>query len=165
MAFPKFAFLYEGKNLEIFDPKGYFPSEREVYARLKQFVRYYARDGKATPIYGLWRRKIINEIPFIAMEGGDMSVVFEGLLRGYFVFIDQILFYKRNPNNKKYIVDPLVTWRRILRSIKQRFVRARTDWYDVVKLTEFPGIPWWDKARLVGWKCWVVARLFIERKE
>lgn len=98
MVFSNFVNIDEYDNIiKVYLPVRFFPSNKNLYQRLKQYLLFYCRDGKANLIYGLWVRKELVQVPIFSFRswGSDMNFVFRALIQGRFGLVDKVLFSKR----------------------------------------------------------------------
>jgi len=153
-------------------PAEYFPFARELYARLKAFTLFYKENGPQLLFYGLWRREKVVDIPVYGKKDGTYwwgfpdHFIFRALTRGPFGFVDEILWsrvtvarlapLKRRP----WIV-------RIVLSLVGRIgkiIGTPVFWYNMQCVLETEKLSWLEKAKLVFWNLYVMARLFFVRK-
>lgn len=98
MVFSNFAKINKfGDITEVYTPQNFFPFEKDIYQRLKRYLLFWCRDGKANLMYGLWVRKELIQVPLFSSPswGSDMNFVFRALSRGRFGLVDKMLFSKR----------------------------------------------------------------------
>ncbi len=162
VAFPKFETFYDDGRRNLSDEKLFFPFDVHPYERLKKYILFYSTDGKGILMYGLWRKWAIEKERFIERYEDDVSFVFRGLVRGPFVFVDELLFSKRIP--KPSIKNEPLTMARILNSIKNRFEKMRTDLTSMRFLWGISNLTFLEKVRLTGWYLFASTRLFFQRK-
>jgi len=159
------------------NPKEFFPSERDLYKRLKQYTLFYESDGKEMFFYcGVWRREIVKNDFFIDYfnkkfpwnwDFQDMNFVFRGLTQGTFEFVDEVLFKKRARDNSfdspktksfpKRIFDSLA-FSRLRRLITPFFYKRMGQIIRIKKLSVFA------RVKLLFWTLFVMSRLFWRRK-
>jgi len=103
MAFTGVIAIDEKRNyLRYFFPQKFFPTDKDIYLRLKKYLLFYHHDGKANLIYGLWRRERILNNNLKKHWAADVGYVFRNLIEGNFLLVDEFLFYKRiNPKFQK----------------------------------------------------------------
>ncbi len=171
-----------GTNFVEFDGKGrkvahrpelFYPSEKDLYRRLKQYTLLYEADEKVMFVYcAVWRRRAVVddlfvEYPIFWWDFQDMNFVFRGLSKGTFEFIDEVLFFKRlsdsaldAPRRKSFprrMFDTLV-YSRLRRLVAPFFYRRMGD---IIKIKELSAI---QRTKLILWTLFVMSRLFWRRK-
>lgn len=166
----------KGHHTPPHDPKLFFPSEKDLYKRLKQYTLFYESDGKEMFMYcGLWRREaVVNDFfidYFVKYPGNwdfqDMNFVFRGLSKGAFEFVNEVLFHKRaRPDSfdppkvkslPKKIFDSLVYSR--LRRLFTPFFYKR-----MAQIVQIEELSIWQRIKLIFWTFFVMSRLFWSRK-
>lgn len=151
-----------------YDPARYFPSERGLYERLRQFILFYNDDGKANLLYGLWNcDKVKGNALGKLYWGIDINFVFRSLASGPFGFVDATLFFKRmrpahfdSPPKKNLIA-------RIFRSVF--FVRfpmifSKLYFPRFVFIAGLEGLSFWQKLKLMCFNLFAACRLFFSRR-
>ncbi|MEK7507706.1 MAG: glycosyltransferase family 2 protein, partial [Patescibacteria group bacterium] len=158
------------------DPNKFYPSERDLYRRLKQYTFFYESDGKDLFMFcAVWRREAILNFIFVNYfirypynwDFQDMNFVFRGLAKGTSEFVNEVLFFKRAksdsfvPSKKKSlpkkIYDSLVYSR--LRRLFTPFFYKRMR--QILKVKE---LSLWQRKKLILWTFFVMSRLFWKRK-
>lgn len=140
------------------------PEEHELYARLKRHILMYLSRGKGVPIYGVWRRKMIEDVPLPNdWDFFPVRFIFAALFKGAAVPIRETLFFKRAPLPKDSLRRPLplrvwfTFWDRI------RKVSRRLFYANMRAITVSRRLTLSEKIRLVFWQCAVAVRLFLVR--
>ncbi len=93
--FPNFLAFDDSGMITEFSPEKYFPFPHNIYSRLKTYILSRAQYGKLTLLYSLWKRDSMVDIISKNEQHSDMSYLLKSLFKGYFVFIDEVLFFKR----------------------------------------------------------------------
>jgi len=165
MVMSDFAFTDgDGKVIQKNDPKKFFPRETGTYARLKHFILMYWGDGKATLIYGIWRKKAIEHDAYRELPDGDINFVYRGFSRGRFLFVDEVLFYKGVlPDRRSREYEPLTASRGIS-ALVTRIKLVRTHLMNAKFSLSIPGLGFGEALSLFYWNCFVAARMFWKRK-
>ena len=159
------------------NPKEFYPSEKDLYRRLKQYTLFYENDDKVMFFYcGVWRREAITGHVFVDYFGKkypynwdfqDMNFIFRGLAMGTFELADEALFKKRawpdsfTPPKKKFFM------RRVFDSIVfSRLKRFTTPFFykRIAQIVRIKELSVFARAKLLFWTLFVMSRLFWSRK-
>lgn len=168
---------FDDKGRQInYNPSLYWPSEKDLYQRLKKYILLYEADGKDKFLHsGLWRRNAVKnymfderlfpEVPGWDFE--DMDFVFKGLTWGTFEFINEVLFYKRvgsnsfDPPIKKFFLKRI--YDSLLKSRLKRFWRPFF-YKRMITIVSCPDLNWYRKSKLLFWNFFVMSRFCWTRK-
>ncbi|HUZ92835.1 MAG TPA: glycosyltransferase [Candidatus Paceibacterota bacterium] len=146
-------------------PKLFFPFRKDLYGRLKEFILFTIYGGKSVLICGLWRREKISD--FHLHNGrhfDDTDFVFRCLSRGYFVLVDEVLFYKRT---KVFALDAEVSFpirvKRIASNIKMRGMLLCSPLYlpGMIYLASLKSLNVKERIKLMLWNLFAALRLFV----
>jgi glycosyltransferase involved in cell wall biosynthesis len=166
----------DGNRTSPRDAKNIFPSEMDLYRRLKQYTLFYESDGKDLFMFSaVWRREVARDYKFINyfvrypyhFDFQDMNFVFRGLSKGVFEFTNEAFFFKRAKHDSfgplkeksfaRRMFDTLV-FSRLWRLFTPFFYRRMKDIWAVKELSVFA------RAKLTLWTLFVMSRLFWKRK-
>ena len=166
MAFSgQLSFFWKSGRVIPRDPRFYFPSEKDIYKRLKQFILFYSHDGRNVCMYGIWRRKIIAHERFRFRFEDDVSFSLRNLSRGYFLLADGVLFKKGAVSDDMIALsEKPFSVRNITQGISHRFERCRTEFSNMAFLIGVPVLTVRQKIKLVCWNLFVVGRIFTKVK-
>ena len=148
-------------------PKLFFPFKKDLYGRLKEFILLPILGGKGNSTYGVWRREKIADCKFIDKPFLEYDFIFRCLVRGYFVLVDEVLFYKRT---KVFVLDPdpsvFMRIKYVLSNIKVRFVLFFSPLYfpNMIFISRLKFLKLQDRIKLIFWNLVVLLRLFVWRK-
>lgn len=159
-----------------YSPSLYWPSEKDLYQRLKKYILLYEADGKDKFLHsGLWRRNAVSNYMFDerlfpdvpGWDFEDMDFVFKGLTWGTFELVDEVLFFKRVGSNSFDPPAKKFFWKRIYDSLlKSRLKRFwRPFFYKRMgTIISCPDLNWYKKSKLLFWNFFVMSRFFWKRK-
>ena len=146
------------------DPKLFFPFKKDLYGRLKEFILLAILGGKGNSVYGVWRREKVTDCEFSDKQLLEYGFVFRCLVKGYFVLIDEVLFYKRT---KVFVLDPnpgvFLRVKRVLSNIKVRFVLFFSPLFfpNMIFILRLKSLKLRDRIKLVFWNFAAFLRLFV----
>lgn len=147
------------------DPQKYIPLEKNLYDRLKQFILFYSHDNRNVCLYGVWRKKVIENEQFRYRFEDDVSFSMRGLSRGYFLLADGVLFRKGAISNDIIsLTRKPFSIKNIVIGIGHRFQRTGAEISNMYFLWGIHNLSFWQKMKLMAWNIFVVGRLFIRRK-
>ncbi len=158
------------------DPKKIYPSEKDLYRRLKQYILFYESDGKDLFMFcAVWRREAIINYVFINYfirypwnwDFQDMDFVFQGLTNGQFEFINEVLFYKRAKSDSFNQLKKKSFFRRIFDSfVYSRLKRLFTPFFykRMKQIIQINKLSTFKRLKLIFWTIFVMKRLFWKRK-
>jgi glycosyltransferase involved in cell wall biosynthesis len=167
MAFSDCVYFDDLDRTEKDDPDKYLPTDIGLYDRLKRSILMYFLDGKATPIYGLWRREKIKSCVLSDKGYSDVNFIFDGLTRGNFIRIPEILFFKHVP------LWGMLSYRSKPYRAAMTAYRATIDKLHMLFSPLFPrqarailhsNLSRGKKAKLLFWNFFVILRLFFSPK-
>ncbi|MBI4059482.1 glycosyltransferase [Candidatus Giovannonibacteria bacterium] len=158
----------ESGTVERYAVSDCIPADRDLYSRLKHHILFYLNDGKGVPIYGVWRRSLIADVP-LRRDWSYFPVrfIFESLFRGGAGLIHETLFFKRAPLPSTDIStlrhpDISRVWRTFRDRLRKFFGSLfSANIWAVLRARE---ITFGEKVRLIFWQCVVALRLFVVRK-
>ena len=110
------------------DPSKSFPFSKDLYQRLKSYLKFRVTDGKVFTIYSLWRSDVLTD--FVDKAGySDINWVFKQLFFGYLLLVDEILFQRREATKYHEIVfkKNLTKFKIFLHIFTDRLISARGD--------------------------------------
>lgn len=160
-------------NLEYFDdlgrikkedPKLFFPFKRDLYERLKEFIFLKILNGKGNLTYGIWRREKIADCKFIDQSFLEYVFIFRCLVKGYFVLVNEVLFYKRT---KTFVLDPapgtFLRIKRIFSNIKIRPILFFSPLFfpNMIFILSLKSLSLMCRIKLVLWNLFILLRLFV----
>lgn len=159
------SFFWGGDRIIKRDPRLYFPGERDLYKRLKQFIRFYSHDNRGIFFYGLWQKSVVPSGIFDKSYESDVTFSLHGLARGYFLLAtDEVLYRKGTLPTFVALKDMPFSAKKVFRAVKGRLQRAGAEFSDMAFLMGVPGLTPWQKTKLVFWELTIVVRLFTRKK-
>ena len=166
------AYIYDDGTSVTLDPKLYFPNEKDIYKRMKQYMLSYSYDGRGVAFAGVWRKKALegNRVNEIDTYENDMSFIFRGLSYGPFELVPELLFYKAGrgiARGKEGSAPPPTksVFSRIANQIVNcRVERAKTEIINMKFVLGIKELSLWQKIKLEAWNLFVIGRLFVKRK-
>lgn len=156
-----------------YNSKFFHPTEKDLYKRLKQYILFYESDMKVMFVYsGVWRSKIFEndfykEYPFFWWDLQDMNLVFRGLSKGTFEFIDEALYFKRISNNSLETLEKKFFLKRLFNSFfYSRFLRMVSPffWTRMKYILKIKELSLWQRIKLIWWNLFVMSRFFWSKK-
>ncbi len=141
-----------------------FPFQKDLHGRLKEFILLPVLGGKGNSVYGVWRREKVADCKFTAKQFFEYGFVFRGLVKGYFVLVDEALFYKRT---KVFILDPdpsvFMRMKYVVSNIKARFIFSLSPLYfpNMIFISRLQSLGLWDRIKLILWNLAALLRLFV----
>lgn len=88
------AFFNSGERIH-HPPEQYFSFEKDIYTRLKSYILLRSSQGKIEMIYGLWKKNALKNMYSATEFYSDDNFMFKMSFEGPFIFINEILFFKR----------------------------------------------------------------------
>ncbi|MBU6500558.1 MAG: glycosyltransferase family 2 protein [Patescibacteria group bacterium] len=111
MVFTRFNDVFlDGSFVKTYDPKKFFPFERDLFGRLRSYTLFYANDLKSVLQYGLWRLQAMKDIAMSGPQGlprhdgwwgFNILFIYRALAKGPFAFVDETLFFRRTKVKEK----------------------------------------------------------------
>ncbi len=165
MAISNFVFVnISGEIVFKPNPKDYFPIEKDLYLRLKEYILLYWILGKATLFHGLWRREAIANEIIRDLPDSDIGFIFRGLSRGNFLFVDEVLFYKGILPGRESREHEKLTFRRVISSIFFRIKLIPLYFFNMKYTTRIKNLSFVKRLKLIFWECISIIRMFVMRK-
>ena len=166
MVFSNFVKINElGDITEAYTPEKFFPFEKNIYQRLKQYLLLSCRDGKANIIYGLWVRKELIQVPIFSFPswGSDMNFVFRALSQGRFDLVNRMLFFKRVEScSSPKILFPLKVFTIFLHRVKILF--SPYIYTYIVDIFHIKQLSFTNKLKLFFYTFLIMGKLFLSRR-
>ena len=157
-------FWEDGRTIKR-EPSLYFPTEKDLYKRLKQFIRFYSHDNRGVFMYGLWRKSVVKHLMHDDAYESDVSLSLAGLARGYFLLAtDEVLYHKGTVPGVSSVKDMPFSAKKLFLGLTVRLARTRNEFSNMAFLTDVSGLSPWQKMKLIFWNLTVVLRLFTRKK-
>ena len=111
------------------DPSKSFPFSKDIYQRLKSYLKFRATDGKIFTVYSLWRADILTDMVDKKIGYSDLSWVFKQLFFGYLLLVDEVLFHRKEATKHHEIVfkNSLTKFKRFMHFFTDRLISTRGD--------------------------------------